>query len=629
MAPKRPSTTPQESAAKKTRKSVTIEMKMEVLDRYDRGERTSVIASAMKLRESTLRTIRGSADKIRASALAGTSASSKRVSHARSTEMERMEKLLAQWISYQTKTNVPITMAIIQAKALSLFRDVQCEGEEDKAKSFQASSGWYSNYKRRHGFHTLKMTGEAASADVEAAQTYPAILKTIIEEGGYTAKQVFNIDETGLYWKKLPGRTYISTEESTAPGFKASKDRLTLLLGANAEGDCKLKPALVYQSENPRALKGYVKSFLPCYWYSSRKAWMNSTIFQDYLGKLEKELELYCEREEIPFKILLLLDNAPCHPPSVDLSSNIQLAFLPPNTTSLLQPCDQGIIKTFKSYYLRSTLTDLVERTNKDKQTVKEYWKNFTIKDALRFIKDSWEKVNRKCLNGVWKKVCPQFVHDFTGFDIASTVSKSNRECLAKAIEAGFDDLEENDIDELLDSHTVELTNEELLENEKEQEAKLQSTSETPESRKELTLKDLREAMSSIRAGLDILEAKDPNVNRSATCPKRGGLSGGQCPKRGGLSGGQCPKRGGLSGGLCPKRGGLSGSQCPKRGGLSGGLCPKRGGLSGGLCPKRGGLSGGLCPKRGGLSGGLCPKRGGLSGGQCPKRGSLSGRCQY
>ncbi|KAK4310882.1 hypothetical protein Pmani_017593 [Petrolisthes manimaculis] len=99
-------------------------------------------------------------------------------------------------------------------------------------------------------------------------------------------------------------------------------------------------------------------------------------------------------------------------------------------------------------------------------------------------VKDSWEKVNRKCLNGVWKNVCPQFVHDFTGFDIASTVSKSYRECLAKAIEAGFDDLEKNDIDELLDSHTVELTNEELLENEKEQEAKSQSTSETPESRK-------------------------------------------------------------------------------------------------------------------------------------------------
>ncbi|XP_064101254.1 tigger transposable element-derived protein 1-like [Macrobrachium nipponense] len=182
--------------------------------------------------------------------------------------------------------------------------------------------------------------GEAASADVKAAEEFVKTFAEFVEAEGYIPQQIFNCDETGLFWK-MPRRTYITEEEKKMPGHKPMKDRLTLALCANASGDCKIKPLLVYHSENPRAFKAHkvMKEKLHVMWRANPKAWVTRQFFIDWVnlvfGPLVKK---YLKDNNLPLRALLVLDNAPAHPPQIeeeilDEYNFVKVLYFPPNTT--------------------------------------------------------------------------------------------------------------------------------------------------------------------------------------------------------------------------------------------------------------------------------------------------------
>ena len=155
---------------------------------------------------------------------------------------------------------------------------------------------------------------------------------------------IFNCDETGLLWKLLPNKTLVSAKEKQAKGFKKPKDRVTLMACCNATGTIKLPLVFIHKPAKPRCFRQIDMASLPVNYYSQKNSWMDSSIFKKwFFEKFIPKCRVGLRELGVPQRALLLLDNAPSHPDVEMLSSDdgqISCLFLPPNTTSILQPMD-------------------------------------------------------------------------------------------------------------------------------------------------------------------------------------------------------------------------------------------------------------------------------------------------
>lgn len=169
------------------RKSISFEDKLKILDRLRLGERSSSIAKSLNLNEATVRTIKKSEIKIKEHFSAGSTRSAKRSTRTRDIDLVKMEKALYIWIEDCEQKKVPVDGHILKQKALKIFKHLkETNGCNDQqAKPFSASSGWFENFKKRFALHNVKLGGERASADTEAAEKYPEELAKIIKDGGY------------------------------------------------------------------------------------------------------------------------------------------------------------------------------------------------------------------------------------------------------------------------------------------------------------------------------------------------------------------------------------------------------------------------------------------------------------
>lgn len=77
----------------------------------------------------------------------------------------------------------------------------------------------------------------------------------------------------------MPEQTLVHSAEATAPGRKISKDRITFMPCANADGTHKLPMVVLGHAQKPRCFKNQL---IPIYYRANKNAWMTKSLFKEW-----------------------------------------------------------------------------------------------------------------------------------------------------------------------------------------------------------------------------------------------------------------------------------------------------------------------------------------------------------
>ncbi|KAM4663440.1 putative CENPB DNA-binding domain-containing protein 1 [Discoglossus pictus] len=136
-----------EEQAKDKRQSIPLDVKIQVMDRLEKGERQVEIKADLHLPTSTICTILKNKDKIHTSAKTSTASSTKKITCSRSYALEEMEKRLSIWIDDKLERNIPLRQAIMMEMVKIIYAYIQSQNP-DVTESFAASRGWFDSFKK-------------------------------------------------------------------------------------------------------------------------------------------------------------------------------------------------------------------------------------------------------------------------------------------------------------------------------------------------------------------------------------------------------------------------------------------------------------------------------------------------
>ena len=291
-----------------------------------------------------------------------------------------LEAALFEWQQRMVRKNATITGDILRAMGKK-FWDQLPQYRDHPPPSF--SVGWLDGFKKRNSIRRRKRAGESGSVDLEEMENSLIGLRSSLSL--YSLDDIFNMDETGLFWKMSPDSTLAS---ENLHGMKLEKARITAAFCCNSTGSIKLPPWFIGQAKSPRCFgsNGINIQNFPMVWRSNAKGWMTGLIFCEWLHWFDNQVR--------GRSVALLIDGFSAHQTGIDLYlqqhpdglENTTIFFLPANATSVCQPLDQGIIRTWKAYYRKRWLDYVILEFENEKIP----WRSMNVLHAIRWGISAW-----------------------------------------------------------------------------------------------------------------------------------------------------------------------------------------------------------------------------------------------
>ncbi|VVC25162.1 DNA binding HTH domain, Psq-type,Homeobox domain-like,HTH CenpB-type DNA-binding domain,DDE superfamily [Cinara cedri] len=431
------------------RKRVVLSMKkkIDIIAKLEKGETRRALAIKYGVGLSTISDIKKNADSITRYV---NNFDSKKGSLSRKTmkkpKIELLEDAVFTWFMQNKASKKPISGPLLCEKALYFNKKLRGDS------SFVASTGWLRNFKSRHGIRQREMYRKNSSANIPAAELFSDNIKKYIEKYKFDMDFVYSADEIGLNWKALPLNSSVYQRETALPGYKVNKDRITVMVCANAAGTHKIPLLLIGKTKNPRCFQN-VK--IPLMYKSQPNSWMNADLFVEWFKHtFIPEVKKFQQNIGKEGKVLLLLDNTPSHPSLETLNTindEFEVKFFPSNVTSV-QPMDQNVIETFKRLYRKEFICRLILDDINDEEIFLSVYRKMNLKDCCYMLVEAWDCVQKYTLESSWDKLLNR-TEDTQNEEFNIEIAEIH-ECIGQVYV--LRDCEEEDINEWLLMDTID-----------------------------------------------------------------------------------------------------------------------------------------------------------------------------